>query len=829
MRASTLLIALALTSAAYGLKKTHSALHHVKPSASMAEALKKLSHHGSFAAGRAPPHVRAHKRAFKKLQEGTNTSSGSGDRDRNGDGDNCRDNDDTCSMRYRDDLSLYNCPRCDPVWYNETCSSADFGAAMLGSGIMTSCSQFQYADDSNISTVMSQFCSSQCKTDFASLLPSYRRCMDFEILDMLDKCDNSPTCMSSSYFDAWAGIQVPCQNFDADALFELNDATTEARAAATAACGNTECIDAAKALVRDYPDCVDRAMRFQVVTAVDVMCSTSGSDICANNLKDAFFLFSGCSRLWNQSSCSADSRCVWEEVPEYSWGYCEAVITSEALAPICGSCFGALIDAFEDHTDGEIEEHRRAVALRGGEAVLANEAVTEIRARGRQELEGFTSLRDLFCTQIGGVYCYPLVMSTVETVNLDRLFNITPGARTYTQANADQDTMCANATIRGCTNRILGVAFSQGVRSVQSEMKRCSARASTGQYTQDSQGQWTYSNSGAQAYTTERAAECAADADRSLAELAESNAMLEFMCKKSAEQRYCVSMMHHLMTDDTTGCMMSIIGSNTPDCTGTGCDTWAANVTDWFGCCKQELTTIFTNNSRAYDVGLIPAVQIRNSTGSLNEQVVTPAPRVRAQVAWDDHPMRPFSYCTSLNNTAFETNSTTVCPPAVGSMPTKTLVMRILWNAVQNDPALKARLEASLATDLSNALSIPIVDIVNGTIYENNGETLTVIAAAGSRRQSESESQSSSEYRFAIGGNSQEDADRASADYDQQVEDGTLNERLTTTSSTIDEEPELTQGVEGAGDGSVFAASPSSASALSTAVLALVALVALLF
>lgn len=702
------------------------------------------------------------------------------------------------------DIELYD-PRS-----NVTCQSADFQTAQ--NTLVEPCAGFRYLDEANYSTVMSTFCSSSCKTAIEALIPRWGPCLGGETRRPVWECNNRPQCLSTGFFTAMRDLDTSCAAFDADALFDIDNTTAAAKAAATAACGQTTCITTATNLINgQYGVCADPMMRVMVRSVPNLCRAGSDGTVCANTLKDISQMFGTCESLRNSTACGAATGCAWDAEDMT----CDAVVTEARLRPICGDCFNSFIQMMQNSVDAMVDYVLEEFRINGVPEALAGEFVREIRSSMRSEFDQLTSMRDLFCSQVGGTYCYPLVMAETDAVNFDVLFNVESPNMTYAQSINAQTRLCANRTIRGCTQRVMGIFSSFRVRETNRDLRRC-----VSDY---------YSYVGGTQYTQQRAEACVRRADQDMREIASFGTQMEFLCKSNDENQYCLSMMR-LITSDTTGCFNSIIRASTPSCAGAGCDAWAVNVTGMFGCCMNELSTLFTNRSEAYDVGLLSRVEIRGANGQLTETVVTPAPVRRTPVPWDQHPLKPFASCTSLSGAAFQTNATRECAPKVQAFPRRTLKLRILWNAVNSDAALKARLEAALQQDLSNALLINVLDIVNGTLIENTANALTVTSTgtAARRQAGSSTTASSSSYDFKVGGTNQEDANAAAATYDQKSSDGSLAQALPSTSSAILSAPTLTQGVEGSADGELYEAPPASAGAVSTLLAAVLALVALL-
>ena len=140
------------------------------------------------------------------------------------------------------------------------------------------------------------------------------------------------------------------------------------------------------------------------------------------------------------------------------------------------------------------------------------------------------------------------------------------------------------------------------------------------------------------------------------------------------------------------------------------------------------------------------------------------------------------------------------CPPVLSTRPSASMPVTLAWERVSANPALKARVEASLRADVAVAAGVGPDQIVNAQLVQGTG---TVQLRAASRRQASTGA--NCQFTFEVDGATEAEATAAAATFEQKKTAGTL----VTASTAATVQSECTECMDARSTSLVNAAAPA--------------------
>lgn len=324
-------------------------------------------------------------------------------------------------------------------------------------------------------------------------------------------------------------------------------------------------------------------------------------------------------------------------------------------------------------------------------------------------------------------------------------------------------------------------------------------------------------------------------------QIKESQIMSKYLCMANKAGNNCVVARQNLFTS-TEGCYRAAqqhsrwltASSWRREWYGlyncSNCSTVLQTAVDNMGCCAgliQEATTqvvTFGPNDWPTLPGL-PSAAEANVTGLESQNCTVPTT------------IPDGSEATTMSGPGFIKNTaqcgvtgldTSLCTKCAKSQKTvkKELKLKISWAKLQDDLALKEKVKLGLRTDMADNLGISIEDIINDEIAEDTSVTVTITTTTTTTRRQQATTTETkatgTKYTFEFGGQTDDQVEAASANYDNLQSSGTLE---------IESTEAATSDCGCVGDGSLAATqtTESGAGAATAFISAVVAVLCLLF
>jgi len=389
-----------------------------------------------------------------------------------------------------------------------------------------------------------------------------------------------------------------------------------------------------------------------------------------------------------------------------------------------------------------------------------------------------TSLSQLLCSQAtnSSSYCYIVGASALATFS---------GS---TPSSSSLDTVCSGTTGE-CVNKYLTLSAAAARATAKSTYTSCAAT-------------WT-SESYIYSY-------CQTVYEATLRAAAQLDANANLMCATNTAGTYCYLPLVSLKysTSPATCFALGSAGS-----CGSGCSDTLAAVTTAAGCCLGPINEYLRVSSTSYPASYLPAgtFTTTNYAGSTISYTFTPK-YAQASLDRSNQPMNAFAACTNTSDFWALVENGCAAP---STAPTRSVKIRLAYDAVMRDPATWRRIKSSLRSDMALAAKVPPSKIKNDTISADSSTTITT-----SRRASSS----GIVYKFAI------DADTSAATtFDSAATAGLSTPNTGSAVSTCtgctasgQDASSLASGSSSGGGGS---GSPSGVAGLSAALAAIVSVI----
>ena len=521
---------------------------------------------------------------------------------------------------------------------------------------------------------------------------------------------DDPICQTAEYTTLLLSLYTECVSLGALPVGNTYDTDASATAAWDSFCAAT-CVSSLQANAIGTQYWICLDKSTQWFAEFSVFgCNRVAGERCGVTLDRIPRAFA-CENRRSRTSCNAASAtCQWE-VSTNSNGFESGECNPILSNTLLDGVCSTCLDNYNSGLGRTYSRNQFSIALRGA--------------------KDFVCIRDS-----NNGYCWVSVSNAIDSISSTGLTNATVGA------------LCGNSNERGCFKRVMTASVGMIQSQARAQFLRCAM---------------LYGN-----VTSSVNRYCMPTFTQTMASAESSAYIASSLCVQNARGDYCMSYVIPVVGNPcywyadfgfcTTACTQNLTGTVTA-----------------MGCCTgtiHEFVNVITR------INIADAPPVNGAQPTLPPSPTAP-PTTSPVVLADneeliENPVGGGLHALSTCSVPGMAETLRKRCRLVRYTVQRALSLRLVWSAINADPALKASIKASIEADTAAPLGVSPRDL-NGTLSED--PTIQVAVATTNRRQGGTAS--GTRYTFTAAAETPEDAQRVGSDFDAKLGEGGINMQQT--------------------------------------------------